>query len=91
MLWSEIVQFYQPNLYNFIRQMCSACVHVLSLIIFFLWDWIGEVPGPPPPLGYAHDGIIIIRSILGLPLLPAAHIPTALQEIHATICNDNVM
>jgi len=52
-------------------------------------DWGG--PRTPPPLGYAHDGIIIIRSILGLPLLPAAHIPTALQEIHATICNDNVM
>ena len=33
----------------------------------------------------------IIRCILGLLLLPAADIPTSLQEIRATICNDMQM
>ena len=33
----------------------------------------------------------IIRCILGLPLLPAVDIPTSLQEIRATICNDMQM
>ena len=33
----------------------------------------------------------IIRCILGLALLPAADIPTGLQEVCATICNDTQM
>ena len=37
-----------------IRQMCSACVHVLSLIIFFCGIGLGGGSQDPPPLGYAH-------------------------------------
>jgi len=33
----------------------------------------------------------INRCILCLPLLPAADVPTGLQEIRATICNDMQM
>jgi len=35
-----------------------------------------------------RDIVDIIRCIPGLPLLPAANIPTGLQEIRATVCSD---